>query len=91
MFCMENNGLEDTEVTRQEDREGDFNRINLNNNKVIKVIRVIKDIKVIQTISKVTRGIHKEEINNMEISEVSQTLEADITDLVTRWILVIMS
>ena len=92
MFFMEKNegnGLEDTEVIHQEDREGDSNRIILSD-KVTKAIKVIKEIKVIQTINKVTREIHKEEINNVEIFEVSQILEAT-TDLVTRWIPVIIS
>ncbi len=92
MFFMENNednGLEDTEVIRQEDREEDYNRIILSS-KVTKVIKVIKDIKAIQTINKVTRETHKEGINNMEIFEVNQILEAT-TNLVTRWIPVTIS
>jgi hypothetical protein len=89
MFFMENNegnGLEDTEVIHQGDREGDSNRIILSN----KVTKVIKETKGIQTINKVTRETHKEETNNGEIFEVSQILEAT-TDLVTRWIPVIIS
>jgi len=92
MFYLENdvgNDLEDTEVTHLEDKdkEEDCSRTILSN----KVIKVIKVIKLIQVINKVTRGIHKDGINNVEISEVSQTLEEAITNLVTRWILVIMS
>ncbi len=90
MFFMENNegnSLEDTEDIRLEDREKDFNKIILSSKviKDIKVSKVIKVTKVIQTNNKVTRGIHKEEINNVEISEVKETLEAS-TNLVTRWI-----
>ena len=90
-FYLENdvgNSLEDAEVFSPEDKdkEEDGSRTILNNNKVM----VIKVIKLILS-NKVTRGIHKDGINNVEISEVSQTLEEAITNLVTRWILVIMS
>ncbi len=91
MFFMvnnEDNSLEDTEDTHLEDREEDFL-----SNKVIKDIKVSREIKVtrvILTTNKVTRGIHKGEINNVEISEVKETLEAS-TNLVTRWIHVTMS
>ena len=100
-FFMENNEdnvLEDNkEVIHHEDREEDFlsskviKDIKVSREiKVTKVIKVIKDIKAIQTINKVTRGTHKEGINNVEIFEVNQILEAT-TNLVTRWIHVIMS
>ena len=91
MFFMENNEdnvLEDNkEVIHQEDKEGDFNQTTLNN----KVIKDIKVIKVIKVINKVTRGTPKEETNTEEIFEVNPTLEVIRTNLVTRWILVIMS
>jgi len=89
-FYLDNdvgNSLEDAEDFSLEDKEEDFSRTILSS----KVIKVIKVIKLIQVINKVTRGIHKDGINNVEISEVSQTLEEAITNLVTRWILVIMS
>ena len=89
-FYLENdvgNSLEDAEVISPEDKdqEEDGSRIILNNNKVM-VIKVIKHI----LSSKVTRGIHKDGINNEETSEVNQTLEEDTTDLGTPWTLVIM-
>ncbi len=76
------NSLEDTEDTHQEDREEDSL-----NNKDLKVSREIKVTKVILISNKVTKGIHKD---NVETSEVKATSEAS-TDLVTHWILAIMS
>ena len=93
-FYLENdvgNSLEDAEVISPEDQEEDGSRIILNNNKVMdnNKVMVIKVIKHILS-SKVTRGIHKDGINNVETSKVSQTLEEAITDLGTHWTLVIM-
>jgi len=77
------NSLEDTEDTHQEDREEDSL-----NNKDFKVTKVILiNNRVILINNKVTRGIHKD---NVETSEVKATSEA-LTDLVTHWIHAIMS
>ena len=88
-FYLENdvgNSLEDAEVISPEDKdqEEDGSRIILNNK-----VMVIKATKHILS-SKVTRGTHKDGINNEETSEVNQTLEEDITDLGTHWTIVIM-
>jgi len=94
-FYLENdvgNSLEDAEVISPEDKdhEEDGSRTILNNK--VMVTKLILSSKVIKLIpsSKVTRGTHKDGINNEETFEVNQTLEEDTTDLGTRWTLVIM-
>jgi hypothetical protein len=79
---MENNedkGLEDKEVTHQEDKEGDLNKITHSS----KVIRITRSSKVIKVIRRSSKDILKEGINSEEIFEVSRVLEVTKTDLET--------